>query len=194
MLEPIDDYNDLMQVIERDEINQAGCLATYLDSNLSPKSVIDIGCGPGLYLTDFMLWGTDILGIDGCSSAGRLIPNHFELVDLRLPYSPPKRYDLAICIEVAEHLQEKYSDTLIDTICNCSDVVCFTAAIPGQDGYCHWNCQPFEYWQQKFAVRGYQIHPLEQSLREYINQLECQFWLKQNIRLFSRIGESDSGD
>ena len=62
--------------------------------------------------------------------------------------------DFVNCVEVVEHIEEKYVNNLMDTLCN-GKYVLITHAFPGQDGWHHVNCQPSEYWIEKFSNRGY---------------------------------------
>ena len=55
---------------------------------------------------------------------------HDHSEDLRLT----KNYDLAISLEVAEHLSSESANMFIACLTNMSDIVLFSAAIPGQGG------------------------------------------------------------
>ena len=83
-------------------------------------------------------------------------------------------YDLALCIEVAEHLQPEYAETLVDNVTRSARVVFWSAAHPGQGGTCHYNEQPPEYWEALFAARGFVHHRLESDIRQAIaHNPEC---------------------
>jgi hypothetical protein len=187
----IDDYNQLMKDIMSSPKQHAISLSTILYEEFHPQSVIDIGCGAGIYLPTFLEKGVDILGIDGCLTGGEVIEDAFQLVDLRLPWTPPKRYDLALCIEVAEHLPEEYAEILIDTICASSDVVYFTAAKLDQAGTYHWNCQPKEYWVDKFVDRNYFVYNNEKRKRIFDRiyasaDFETNPWVRDNAIILER--------
>ena len=97
-------------------------------------------------------------GIDGADiPEGELLVSRskFQVVDLRTEWRLPQRYDLIICMEVAEHLEEQYAESLVRTICLHSDRAVFSAACPGQEGQNHVNCQWPQYWQAKFNKCGY---------------------------------------
>lgn len=64
--------------------------------------------------------------------------------------------DLAICIEVAEHLPSKKSDVFIKTVTQSAPVVVFSAAIPNQGGNKHINEQWPDYWKELFQKEGYE--------------------------------------
>lgn len=167
----VEDYNWLMPEIMHHESNQAAALGELLARVLSPGSVIDVGCGPGLYLLPFAAHGARIYGIDGASKAGGvLLPSQFELVDLRNPWVPHAKFDLALCIEVAEHLRPEHAPTLVATLARCADSIFFTAARPGQGGEGHHNEQPQSYWLDLFSQYGFSHHPQHHAVMNEIHQ------------------------
>lgn len=156
-------------------------------------SVVDVGCGTGDLLAPFHTRGLEVYGIDGSTAnfQHRKIPEEvFEVTDLRT-YDPGVQvYDLCLCLEVAEHIDEEYSDTLLDTLVAFSDDIVFTAATPGQGGVDHVNEQPHDWWVEKFNQRGYHLQAArvakvcddlseiehyreddERSIRNYIDNL-----------------------
>ena len=71
----------------------------------------------------------------------------------------------------------------ITALTNASDIVLFSAALPGQGGSGHLNEQPLPYWVRKFWRRGY--IPLE-PIRPYIARDASIFpWIRQNIVAFA---------
>ena len=104
---------------------------------LHPSSVIDIGCGVGYWLKVWKddLQVTTIKGYEGPYVEKQTLQvNKTEICfhDLKLPIQNEGKYDLAMSLEVAEHLPENKSDLFVDTLTALSDVVLFSAAIPGQ--------------------------------------------------------------
>jgi len=165
----LDDYRSLLYDVVNFEMDQAEFLGETFYETYHPKSVIDIGCGPGVYLLPFMRHGCEVLGIDAETSLyEQFIPNNFQRVDLRLPWTPPHKFDLALCIEVAEHLKCEFSETLVHTCAQCADRIFFTAAIPGQDGLCHYCCRPTEEWIEMFAKEGFSVSPATNSLQKQL--------------------------
>ena len=83
----------------------------------------------------------------------------FDLTGPRpLPGIP---YDLAVSCEVAEHLQPEFADLFVDKLTEAAPAVFMTAAEPseGKVGLHHFNEQPNAYWMEKFAERGFDLHP-----------------------------------
>jgi len=133
-------------------------------TSLKPDSVIELGCGTGEWLGEARRLGAKrILGLDGAwVSQGQLaIPvEDFRAVDFErndLPASG-QRYDLAICLEVLEHIQREHADRLVGWLCRQAPVVLFSAAIPWQPGTNHVNVAWQSSWAGKFAGEGFLIY------------------------------------
>lgn len=164
------EYNWLMGEVLRHETEQAKALGKLLADTFFPASVIDVGCGPGNYLIPFKERGAVVYGIDGAPKAGECLAlSEFELADLRNPWMPERRYDLALCIEVAEHLKPEHAPTLVATLCACSDTIFFSAARPGQGGAGHYNEQTQDYWLGLFRRHGYGRHPKDAEVMQAIH-------------------------
>jgi hypothetical protein len=66
--------------------------------------------------------------------------------------------DLVLCVEVVEHIEERFLSSLLQTLQN-GRVIAMTHAIPGQIGHHHVNCQPSSYWIEKLDGVGYSLSP-----------------------------------
>jgi methyltransferase family protein len=155
---------------------------------MAPASVIDLGCGAGSWLAEFARRGVrDYLGVDGEYVPAELLQipsNRFLAHDLRQPIELGRRYDMAMSLEVAEHLPAEAGDTLVQSLTALSDVVLFSAAVPGQGGTDHINEQWPTYWFQRFAARGFLSFDL---LRPMIwNDSRVSWWYRQNLILYTR--------
>ncbi|HEY4839898.1 MAG TPA: methyltransferase domain-containing protein [Candidatus Acidoferrales bacterium] len=155
---------------------------------VSPKSVVDVGCGTGAWLSVVRELGVvDAVGIDGNYVDRKLLmvpPECFVAADLTQQIEMSRKFDLAVCLEVAEHLRAAASETLVKSLVGLSPVVLFSAAIPGQGGLHHVNEQWPPYWENLFAKRGYQ---LVDCIRSRVwNDPEVDFWYAQNCFLFVR--------
>lgn len=147
-------------------------------------SVIDVGCGQGWWGAAFRDLGCDVVGIDGDWVRDPAIP--FAAVDLAVPGSLDEwaDHDLALCLEVGEHLPEERADSLVDELCRLGKAVLWSAAIPGQPGNHHVNCQWPDYWAEKFARGGYR---LDDALRNEVwDDARIEPWYRQNLMLATR--------
>ena len=141
-----------------DSSETAEIIVPILIERYKPKSVLDLGCNTGQWLKWFIHYGiTDVIGVDGINMLSELVipKDKFYPFDLTKPIHSGKKFDLVLCLEVAEHLEEKYADILVDTATRHSDIIFWSAADVGQGGYNHVNEQPIEYWIEKFKARGY---------------------------------------
>jgi SAM-dependent methyltransferase len=124
-----------------------------------PRSVVDVGCGLGTWLSVFRNRGIeDVHGVDGTWVDPALleIPRAaFTPADLERPLALGRSFDLAISLEVAEHLPAAAADTFVDSLTALAPVVAFSASIPMQGGTNHVNEQWPDYWAERFEARGY---------------------------------------
>ncbi len=135
---------------------------------IGPKSVADVGCGTGSWLYVARDLGiSDVVGIDADHVDLNLLEIHrdeFLIHDLAGPVDLGRTVDLALCLEVGEHIRPESADTLVATVTGLAPAVLFSAAIPWQGGTAHVNEQWPEYWARKFLEFGYQsfdvIRPL----------------------------------
>jgi SAM-dependent methyltransferase len=122
---------------QRDGSRRSAAIAVPLLIDLfEPQSVLDVGCGTGVWLSVFREHGVDdILGIDGpwIEPRQQEIPEvFFRECDLTRPVALERTFDLALCLEVAEHLPAEAAPGLIESLTALAPVVVFSAAIPGQ--------------------------------------------------------------
>ena len=129
-----------MHHYSKDEgLNSARVVVPYIVEVLAPRSVIDVGCGIGTWLSVYLKCGVkQIVGIDG---------DHVPLDMLHIPEecfitedltksddSQLRKYDLVNCIEVAEHIAPSKAEKFVNFLISLSDTIVFSAAIPGQMG------------------------------------------------------------
>ena len=144
--------------------------------------MLDVGAGTGNWLYAARREGIqDVLGLDGAADdRGVWVDSTvIRTVDLRSPFDLGRRFDAAICLEVAEHLPQEAARTLISSICSHADLIFFSAAAPGQHGEAHLNCQWPAYWQALFNEFGYVGHD---DLRGLMwNDSHIEPWYRQNV-------------
>lgn len=191
--ENLERYGYLLERIDAWEWGQAKKLAVWFTRHFKPCSVIDIGCASGLYLTPYFRMGVgkkNVLGIDGAPTAGtKLLDGQFMRFDLRYQFTMPNKRDLCYCLETAEHIEEQYADSFVESVSTCSDTILFSAARPGQGGEMHFNEQPFEYWLDKFNSHGFVLHSLDDEFRAFVlsnPQKVFHPWLINNGHILKR--------
>jgi hypothetical protein len=167
--------------------NSAVAYVNHLTKIFAPKSVADLGCGRGAWLKAFGEHGaTDLFGFDGSwNDQEKMIDDNikFNPTDLNKPIArPKKRFDLAISLEVAEHLNEESSTVFVQNLISLSDVVMFGAAYVGQGGTDHINEQLHTYWAEKFIKCGYVPYDLFRPAMWGNKQIE--FYYQQNTFLY----------
>lgn len=125
----------------------------YIIKKYSIQSVMDVGSGRGHAAKWFSDQGIKTIAVDGLQDniVNAVYPT--VLCDLT-ESSYTEAVDLVNCIEVVEHIEEKYINNLLDTICS-GRYLFMTHGLPGQEGHHHVNCQPTEYWLKHLADRGF---------------------------------------
>ena len=150
-------------------------------------SVIDVGCGDGAWLSIFADRGVSrIHGVDGdwiADSALKIPLENFERRRLDRDLDIGGAYDLAMSVEVAEHLAPEMAADFVAALCRLAPVVLFSAAIPHQGGVAHYNEQWPDYWAALFAGHGYRtVDTLRQRLWD---SLDVTWWYKQNLMIYA---------
>ena len=154
-----------------------------LINKIGPSSILDVGCGTGTWIRAAMDTGvTDVAGVDGVAQTEESLvcPIHcFRQQDLTLPWNLGRKFDLALCLEVAEHIDAQYADVFLDNLVAHADTIFFSAACPNQIGQHHVNCQWPAYWQRMFNIRGYTCDDWPRWAIWDDRQIEP--WYRQNI-------------
>ncbi len=159
-----------------------------------PGSIVDVGCGVGTWLGIANIkYGVEtVVGLDGDYvpleylqiDKDNFIPCNLE--DYRseniLQKNAGKKFDLAISLEVAEHIQRKNARKFVRNLCGLSDVILFSAALAKQGGDGHVNEQRLSYWIKLFAENGYNFCDV---IREDIwNDNKIPVWYRNNTVVF----------
>jgi len=158
---------------------------SYLDG---VDSMIDIGCGTGIWTKVFKDNGVkEVMGVDGSwvkEDSLLIKKDEFIQKDLSTKLGVDKKFDLAISLEVAEHIEKSSADIFVDNLVNLAPVILFSAAIPLQGGTHHINEQWPSYWEEKFNERGYVV--VDCIRRQVWENKGVSFFYAQNIMFFVR--------
>ncbi len=168
-------------------LESARVIAPLVGDLIDPRSVLDVGCGRGAWLRAFHDIGTDLIqGLDGdyVDRDTLLIPlGSFISADLAKLTQLPGKYDLAVCLEVLEHLLPRSGRNIVAALTEAAPVVLFSAAVPGQGGTGHINEQWPEYWRRLFEARGYRmLDPIRSRVRD---DKRVAWFYRQNILMFA---------
>jgi SAM-dependent methyltransferase len=177
---------DFYRYIEAGSIRSASVVVPLVLRELSPVSVLDVGCGAGAWLSEYRNCGiTDYFGVDGAyvqQSSLLISAGHFQSQDVAQEFDLGRRFELVQCLEVGEHLPAVCSDTLIGNLVRHGDKVLFSAATPGQGGENHINEQTHEFWRVLFAKHGYK--PFDMVRPGIQGVAAVASWYRRNIVLY----------
>ena len=157
----------------------------------APQSVVDVGCGTGEWLSVFRAAGiADVLGVDGHwvpREALHIPESNFRRHNLSNgPLTLKRRFDLAVSLEVGEHLPAEESGRFIADLVALAPIVLFSAALPFQGGVQHINEQWPDYWTRMFSSHGYICIDCIRS-RVWMSD-RVAFWYAQNC--FMAVNDS----
>jgi SAM-dependent methyltransferase len=161
--------------------SSAGALVPILHERYRPATVVDVGCGEGWFVDEFEQLGARTVGVDGSWVAGA---THVDLTEP--PYPDLGAFDLALCLEVAEHIDRVHAQDLVRWLVGLAPVVVFSAAIPGQGGEGHVNEQPPGWWRDRFLAAGRSVSG---AFRWQVwDDDRIEPWYRQNLLV---AGDSD---
>lgn len=184
-------YSNLVDKWGEQERGSAMLLTNWLYNQFKPTSVVDIGCGSGVYLSVLFMSRCDVLGTDYEENARNLLGDSFMQHDLTKPLVLPKKYDLAMSVEVIEHIDKKYQDIVVKSIADSADTILFSGAKPGQVGENHINCRTRGEWLGEFAKQGVELWIEKTAELLAFMETEEEFkkcpWLAENLMILRRV-------
>jgi len=163
---------------------------------INPTSVVDVGCGTGLYLKPFIERGG--IYVKGMEINPIAVENSVISKDLIIKKdicnlgifafkgdTGGVGYDVAICLEVFEHINEVHIPKALLNLCGLSDLIIFSSAQPGQGGNGHVFLKPKSFWEEKFSELGYfKDYDLEIDIWNYVKKRRHMGWFRQNFQVF----------
>lgn len=167
--------------IATEEAPQAARIAEYLRD----RTVMDVGCGPGIYVDAICRSKGMAFGVDNDERMPER--DNFFRIDVT-KIASPVTVDTVLSLEVGEHIPTEDAAKYVRFIRSTgANTVYFSAARPGQGGEGHINCQPKAYWSRLFALAGYYYHH-EETWRflKFMSQGPHMGWLLQNGMVFRR--------
>jgi len=174
--------------LEKEVLKSSKVLTPLIVNKYNPKSILDIGCGNGIWLKSFENCGiNDYLGTDGNYVTEDIFRANFSKFipkNLETEVNFNQKFDLVLSLEVGEHISQNSSETFIKSICNHSDLIIFSAAIPGQKGTHHINENLQSYWAGLFKKNGY--YPYDEIRPLIWYNPHILFWYRQNIIVYKK--------
>jgi SAM-dependent methyltransferase len=188
--------NYFRREVEDSALQAAPLIADAIIQDLRPQSVIDVGCGTGAVLKELNGHGCSCVGLDEADYAVRasrakgLEIRRFNIEKERWNESLGT-FDVALSMEVAEHLPERCSNNYLDLLTHLAPTIVFTAAPPGQGGSDHVNEQPYDYWIGGFETRNYSLdNDVSSRWRRRWSDAGIAACYHRNIMVFRRAGST----
>ena len=179
--------NTFYDYIEKGVLPSARAVVGLIADELRPVSVLDVGCGRGLWLKNWKEKGArDVMGVDGAYvDALRLhiARDEFRPVDLSSSFALGRKFDLVQSLEVAEHLPPLSSVDFIASLVAHGDIIVFSAAVPGQGGENHQNERPLSFWRSLFERHGFA--PYDPIRPHLAHKREIEPWYRFNTLLYA---------
>lgn len=124
---------------------------TYLKDTFDIETMLDVGCGLGCTVMAARELGLKAWGVDGDPYCRPDILHDFS--DGPMENSYPF-LDLVWSMEFLEHVEERFMPNYMPAF-QAGKYAFVTFAPPGKKGHHHVNCQPQNYWVDRFAEYGF---------------------------------------
>ncbi len=181
---------DFFRAFEAGSSGSAAQIVPIVVDLVRPRSAVDVGCGIGTWAKALGDAGvSEVVGIDGPyvpRDELLIAPDTFVAADLNRPLPLGREFDLALCLEVGEHLPPPIASRLVEHLTELAPAVLFSAAIPFQGGNHHVNERWPSYWASLFAARGYAAYDVVRP--RVWSSAEVEPWYAQNTLLYLRAG------
>ena len=159
-------------------------LSDYLVTIFKNQSVVDLGCGTGDYVKNFINNNINADGFDGNPNTPILSGNICNVKDLSIPFLFKNSYDWVLSLEVGEHLPKIFEEIFINNLHNNNKKgIILSWAIEGQPGHGHVNCRNNDYIKEKIIKLNYTNDILTENKIRNISQLPH---FKNTIMVFNK--------
>lgn len=153
-------------------------------------SIIDLGCGPGWYVNEFINAGFDAVGIDGNPYTEALTSlifqseNKCSCYDLTKQLRIDDKYDLVFCLNVIEFIPEKLEQAFLSNIaqyCNKYVIISWSEKM-GQEQF-QYNYKNSDYVKRKFSELGF-VENI--PVKNYLRHISEQSNIQNSLYVFQR--------
>ena len=146
-------------------------------------SAYDFGCGSGAYADYLGAHGIWCIGFDGNPNTGTFSPR-CHVHDLTTPLKGISPVDVAISLEVGEHIPEQHEKQFIDNICDHAERFVILSWFPYKgEGIGHVNERSNAYIQERMAEKGFEFIPIE---TDELRAAATLWWFKKSLMIFRR--------
>ncbi|MFN0168315.1 MAG: glycosyltransferase [Bryobacteraceae bacterium] len=132
-------------------------IADQIVRSLRPRRALDAGCAMGFLVEALWDRGVECRGIDisdfAISRVRRDMQPHCRVASITEPVGG--FFDLAICIEVLEHLDPQDTKVAIANLCSAADRILFSSTPDDFTEPTHFNVRPIFDWLRLFAACGF---------------------------------------
>lgn len=181
-------------MVEETSARGIDVMARSIVRDLAPRRLIDVGCGPGVFLERLRAHGVAVTGADSSAIAlARCRARDLGVfaLDLERQSLPTlEQWDSALCLEVASLLDAAAGERCVAMLSTVARVVVFSAGHPGQGGDRMRNEQAAEYWIERFARHGFSCdHELSWRWRAEWATGGAAPWFTTNVLVLRRAPE-----
>ena len=166
-------------LINEEERPFASNIASWIKENFEGKKIIDIGCGPGLYVEELRNLNLNAIGYD--NDARVLNKEYIKQIDM-FDLNDPS--DVILFLEVAEHIDSSKNDEIVESLVRNMKkdaILIWSAARPGQGGEGHINCQEKNYWLSKLETAGLVNDvDLQEKMINFVKKRPYMGWFEIN--------------
>mgnify|MGYP000853301133 CR=1 FL=1 len=188
-------YDDKFYGDSNTRLESASEILNFVFDISKPNSILDVGCGRGAWLRVAKELGAEtVYGIDGKWNDGKNIDKCivYKSLDLNKNFILESKFDLSICLEVAEHLEANSANNLISSLVKTSDIIIFSAAFKYQGGVNHINENLHSYWANLFLK--YNFVPFDIIRPAIWSNDKVSYWYRQNTFLYLKKNSSKFND
>jgi hypothetical protein len=149
------------------------------------QSVSDFGCGLGEYLAKLSPIVACLIGVEGSIPKSAKFNRITELdLTTNLKEESALGSNLAISLEVGEHIPSEFMGVYLDNITNHAEKYLITSwAVRGQSGFGHVNCLDNSEIIPEFEKRGFEL--LEKETKEARAVIEDKaHWFRNTLFIF----------
>ena len=172
---------------EKQPVQFAEKLATWVHSQRPSAKVLDIGCGAGTYVKALRDKNVNAFGIDNDPrAAGK---SDIDRRDLMQYHEPA---DIVLCFNVLDHFHPKQADRAVVSVARNvkpGGQLLLTTATTGKAVSKHLNFQPKAYWEEKLAANGLErALDVEQQLLPYLQGANPPAHFVESLMVWRRPG------